>query len=86
MAISPDALAILLLCSHFGLPSDPAEVVAPLTLREWNPLARTLQTASLHPGDLLGMSAVDLQNRLSLAEIEASRLAHLLERISEVAK
>lgn len=83
MTLSPDSLAILLLCSHLGLPSDPDP--APLTLREWNPLARQLQAASLRPGDLLGMGAMDLQAHLALTESDASRLARLLERSGALA-
>jgi DNA processing protein len=50
MTISQDSLAILLLCSQLGLDDDSAKQ---LTLREWNPLARRLQAASLRPSDLL---------------------------------
>jgi predicted Rossmann fold nucleotide-binding protein DprA/Smf involved in DNA uptake len=83
MAISPDALVLLLLCSHLGLPSDPDP--APLTLKNWNPLARRLQALSLHPGDLPGLSAADLQTRLSLTIQESARLACLLERSEALA-
>jgi predicted Rossmann fold nucleotide-binding protein DprA/Smf involved in DNA uptake len=83
MVISPDALAILLLCSHLGLPSDPDP--APLTLKDWNPLARRLQGFALHPGDLPGLSAADLQTRLSLTTEESARLACLLERSEALA-
>jgi predicted Rossmann fold nucleotide-binding protein DprA/Smf involved in DNA uptake len=78
MDISPDALAILLICTRLGLPSDPDP--APLTLKDWNPLVRRLQAFSLHPGDLPGLSAADLQTRLSLTREESARLAGLLER------
>ena len=83
MVISPDALAILLLCSHLDLPSDPDP--APLTLKDWNPLARRLQGFALHPGDLPGLSAADLQIRLSLTTEESARLARLLERSEALA-
>ncbi|HLE52519.1 MAG TPA: DNA-processing protein DprA [Anaerolineales bacterium] len=83
MTLSPDSLVIVLLCSRLGLPSDPDP--APLTLREWNPLVRQLQAASLRPGDLLGMGVMELQNQLALTEAEASRLARLLERSGALA-
>ena len=83
MPISTDTQAVLLLCSHLGLPSDPDP--SPLTLREWNPLARQLKAASLRPGDLLAMGAMDLQTQLVLTEAEASRLARLLERSGALA-
>jgi predicted Rossmann fold nucleotide-binding protein DprA/Smf involved in DNA uptake len=84
MTLSPDSQTLLLLCSHLGLPADPNP--SPLTLREWNPLARKLQSATLRPADLLGLSTADLlQTRLSLAEDEAIRLARLLERSGALA-
>src|SRR3990170_5365477 len=83
MPISTDTQAVLLLCSHLGLPSEPDP--SPLTLREWNPVTRQLQAASLRPGDLLAMGAMDLQTQLVLTEAEASRLARLLERSGALA-
>ena len=56
---SADSQAILLLCSHLGLP--PHAHPEPLTLRDWNPLARKIQASSLQrPGALLTQSASDL--------------------------
>jgi hypothetical protein len=83
MPLSPDAQTLLLLCSYLGLPAQPE--FAPLTLSEWNPLARKLQAASLRPGDLLGLPVDVLQTRLELTEAEASRLARLLERSGALA-
>jgi len=79
VTLTADAQAMLLLCSHLGLPpqSDPA----PLTLREWNLLARKLPGTPLaRPGALLGLTAAQLQQALDLTGEEAGRLAHLLER------
>jgi DNA processing protein len=77
--LTPDAQAILLLCSHLGLP--PHADLAPLTLREWNSLARTIKASTLaHPGALLGLSAAELQAALAIPPSEATRLARLLER------
>lgn len=79
MTPTVDSQAILLLCSHLGLPAQPDP--APLTLREWNPLARKIQTSSLTgPGALLGLDAADLQDALDISTAEAGRLARLLER------
>jgi predicted Rossmann fold nucleotide-binding protein DprA/Smf involved in DNA uptake len=79
MKITPDSQAMLLLCSHLGLSNDPD--LAPLTLREWNPLARKLAASSLaRPASLLGLMAADLQQELEISELEAQRLARLLAR------
>jgi DNA processing protein len=76
---SADAQAILLLCSHLGLP--PNSQPEPLTLRAWNALARKIQASSLErPGALLNLSAPDLHTKLDLNEKEAERIAGLLER------
>ncbi len=83
MPLSSDAQTLLLLCSYLGLPAQPE--FAPLTLSEWNPLARKLQAASMRPGDVLGLPVDALQTRLELAEAEASRLARLLERSGALA-
>jgi predicted Rossmann fold nucleotide-binding protein DprA/Smf involved in DNA uptake len=77
MTLSPDSLALLLLCSQLGL--DDSEAKA-LTLREWNPLARKLQAAALHPADLLMTPLAEFQSRLSLTADEVARLDELLSR------
>ena len=56
----------------------------PLTLREWNPLARKLQAASLRPADLLGLSQTDLQTRLELTTEHATRVTQLAERTNDL--
>jgi len=79
MTLTADSQAILLLCSRLGLPTQPDLV--PLTLREWNPLARKLQASSLaHPGALLGLNASDIKATLGLSDSDAERLARLLDR------
>ena len=83
MIISPDSQALLLLCSHLGLQSDPDP--APLTLRDWNPLARRLQTGSLRPGSLLDFTEQDITTQLSLKVEEAGRIFRLLERRGSLA-
>ncbi len=77
--LSDDSLALLLLCSHLGLPKD-AEL-KPLTLREWKSIEDKIPASSItSPGALLGQSAVEIQKILDLPESEAVRLAWLMER------
>ena len=78
MIISPDSQVMLLLCSHLGLSADPDP--APLTLREWNPLARKLQAGSLRPGTLLDLTEQDIATHLNLSSEETRRISRLLER------
>jgi len=78
---APDSLALLLFCSHLGLEPDPE--FSPLTLKDWNPLARKMQALTLRPADLLGRSAGDLQN-LGFAAEESERMAALLAREHEL--
>jgi predicted Rossmann fold nucleotide-binding protein DprA/Smf involved in DNA uptake len=78
MILSADSQVILMLCSHLGLSSDPDP--APLTLRDWNPLARKLQASSLRPASLLDFSEQDLATRLGLSSEETGRIYSLLER------
>jgi len=75
MTLSSDSLVLLLLCSHLGLDDD---TLKPLTLREWNPLARKLQAASLRPADMLAVSASDFISKLTSGE--ANRITELLSR------
>lgn len=75
MTLSPDSLTLLLLCSQLGLEEDSAK---PLTLREWNPLVRRLQAASLRPSDLLAVSMTD--SPLELSSDERERISLLVSR------
>lgn len=75
--ISPDSLTLLLLCSQLGLDEDSAK---PLTLREWNPIARKLQAASLRPSDLPALPDSDLRLKLDLDEQFATRILQLVSR------
>lgn len=82
--ITPDTQALLLLCTHLGLPPEPEQ--APLTLREWNPLARKIQGSTLkRPGELLERSAAELKAILELSSEEAARLEGLLARSGALA-
>lgn len=78
MEISNDSLAILLLCTHLGLPPEPDH--APLTLKFWNPIALGLSRAGMRPGDLLGKSFREIEGLLAVKEEEAARMAGLLCR------
>lgn len=93
MNLTNDALVMLLLCSQVGLEpgaGGAAEVesiaVKPLTLREWNPLARKLQAESLRPADLLSLPTTEWQTRLSLAAEEIERLGELLARVDGLSR
>jgi predicted Rossmann fold nucleotide-binding protein DprA/Smf involved in DNA uptake len=50
----------------------------PMTLREWNPLVRRLQAASLRPSDLLAVLTGD--SPLELSPDEATRITSLVSR------
>jgi predicted Rossmann fold nucleotide-binding protein DprA/Smf involved in DNA uptake len=83
MTISPDSQAILLLCSHLGLSSYPD--YAPLTLKDWNPLAKKLQSLSKRPAALLGRSSEDIKSQFELSDKEAERISRLLQRSGSLA-
>jgi len=83
MTLTPDSQALLLLCSHLGLPADPE--FPPLTLREWNLLVRKMQAASLRPADFLDLSNRDLQTKLDVPMENATRITQLLERSGALA-
>ena len=77
MNLTPDAQAILLVCSQLGAKASGA---APYTLREWNALARKVAASPLQrPGAMLDLSSQALASELSLMEAESERLARLLE-------
>ncbi len=81
--LSLDAQVMLLLCSHLGLEKD--SILVPLTLREWNLLARKIQASNFNrPGGLLGQTCQDLSAQLELSGAEAERLSNLLARIEGV--
>lgn len=84
MTISADSQAILLTCAHIGISKNSE--TAPLTLREWNPLARKIRFSSIkRPEGMLGLSAQELQKQLDLTRPEAERLAKLLDRSGALA-
>ena len=75
MTLTQDSLILLLLCSQLGLDDDSSKA---LTLREWNPLARKLQVASLRPSDLFDVSTRD--TLLEISPSERARIESLLSR------
>ena len=79
--MNPDSLALLLLCSQLGLNDDSLKS---MTLREWNPLARKLQAASLRPADLLGLSPADVQIKLDIPTEHAARITQLMDRAEDL--
>lgn len=76
MTITQDSIAILLLCSHLARAEDDPR---PLALREWNAVARTLQSAALRPRDLLAAASSGVLEDFDLEEPE--RIAGLLARL-----
>jgi len=83
--IGDDGRAVLMLCSRLGL-SDGEPDVAPLTLREWNALARKIYGSELkNPRELFSLDYEELVKRLALSEFEAERVAGLLARAGNIA-
>lgn len=78
MRITQDSQVILLLCSYLGIYAGSE--IKPLNLREWNSLARHLQSISMRPSDLLGLCITEIQEKLSLNEEQAHRYSGLLAR------
>lgn len=84
--LTDDAAAVVMLCSRLGLGDDGESRQAPLTLREWNALARRIHDSELgRPGALLGVSAADISKRLEIPDVEAEKLAALLDRGGAIA-
>jgi predicted Rossmann fold nucleotide-binding protein DprA/Smf involved in DNA uptake len=79
--LSHDGAAVLMLCSRLSLRDDTDSGASPLTLKEWNVIARKIEEAGLvGPGALLGLSARELAQRLAIPENDAGRIAQLLDR------
>jgi len=77
--VSLDSQVLLLLCSHIGLGND--NDLVPLTLHEWNPLARKIQASTFkRPEALLGRTAEEIKNQVKLADKEIHRLIELMAR------
>jgi DNA processing protein len=79
--LGEDGIVIVMLCSQLGLGGDDAREATPLTLKEWNALARKIQESDLHhPAALLGLAAGEVAGRVGLALSEAQRIVQLLAR------
>lgn len=84
--LGEDGTVIVMLCSQLGLSGDDERDATPLTLKEWNALARKIQESDLrHPGALLGLAAGEVAGRLGLALSEAQRIVQLLARGGTIA-
>jgi len=85
--LSDDGLAMLALCSAFGLKEDhgPLEL-EPFKLAEWNQFEKQLASTSIKkPSSLQGRSSEDLAKNLAIAPQEAERIARLLQRSGRLA-
>lgn len=84
--LSDDGTAVIMLCTQLGLGNGDEPRVSPLTLREWNALARKIHDSEIkHPSALIGMSAQEVSTSLEVAEVEAQRIAQLVARAGGIA-
>lgn len=84
MKFSGESLALFLLCSHLGLPDESD--AKPLSAREWNRLEQKLAADSFNVAELPGSSAEQIKSALQIVDVEAARLASLLDRGSVMEK
>ena len=83
--LSPDAPAIILLCSSLGADRE-AGTTRPLGPRTWAKLSERLRRQSFPgPRDLLGLTADEIDRSLDVGGDEAARLARLLARGGQLA-
>jgi len=85
---SPNTQAILLLTAHLSLGERPGPPPGPtpLTLSEYNRLARFLRDQKRQPADLLGPEAAAILERSPDAATDPGRTAELLARGVELAQ
>jgi predicted Rossmann fold nucleotide-binding protein DprA/Smf involved in DNA uptake len=84
--LNDDGAVLLMLCSHVGIGNGDEPDAAPLTLGEWNTLARKISDSEIkYPRGLLGMSGLHISQRLDISANEADRLAQLLNRGGNIA-
>ena len=85
---SPNTQAILLLTAHLSLGERPGPPPGPtpLTLSEYNRLARFLRDQKRQPADLLGTEAAAILERSPDAATDPGRTAELLARGVELAQ
>jgi len=82
MKLSDESFALLLLCSHLGLPEIPD--AKPLSTREWNKLEQALEAHSISLPALAGLSVKQIKSALQKTDDEASRISLLLNRGSAI--
>ena len=78
MKLTNESFALFLLCSHLGLPDEPD--AKPLSAREWNKLEKKLADISFNLAELPGSTAEQIKSILKTDDVEAARLASLLDR------
>jgi predicted Rossmann fold nucleotide-binding protein DprA/Smf involved in DNA uptake len=79
--MSEDGTVLAMLCSPLALSGSHEAMHAPLTLKEWNTLARKIRESSLKtPRALLGSNAEELTRFLGITSADAERLVQLLSR------
>jgi hypothetical protein len=84
--LSDEGAVLLMLCSHLGISDGDEPKAAPLTLREWNTLAKKISDSEIKdPRGLLGMSGLHVSQRLDIPATEADRIAQLLNRGGSIA-
>lgn len=76
--LPPDTQAILLLCASFG--ESRSNYPNPLTIKEYNLLAKWLRENDLTPKDLLTSPLKDRLLQIEIEKLDTSRLSALLER------
>lgn len=82
--LSPDAQAIVLLCSTLALPREGKP--RPLAAKEWDSLAASIHASALRTPDALhGLEASDIAGSLGVSPETARRLEALLARGSQLA-
>lgn len=85
-ALTADAQATLLLCSHLAMPKGSAAGdLRPLAPTEWNDLAQALVGVKLRPGALLDMDTATARAKLGASEEQANRITRLLGRGAQLA-
>ncbi|MGB3513559.1 MAG: DNA-processing protein DprA [Microcoleaceae cyanobacterium] len=76
--LSSDAQVILLLCASFG--QNRKLQPQPLTISEYNRLAKVLIKNQLRPGDLLNAKGLEILPKMNDKKLNYERLMALLER------
>ena len=83
--LSPDALAIILLCSSIGTDRDSG-TIRPLGPRTWAKLSERLVRQSFRgPRDLIGLTADEIDRSLDIGGDDAARYTRLLARGGQLA-